>query len=339
MVEGIGNTIEMRHGSGGKESHRLINNLIKKYFNNEFLNRDNDATFLPLKTNNISITTDSFVITPRFFKGGNIGKLSVCGTINDLAVSGATPKYLTCGLIIEEGFKINELEEIIKSIASEAKKAGVYIVAGDTKVVEKGSVDGIFINTTGIGELEREIIDVSNAKVGDTIIVNGTLGDHGMSIMCSREELNIFGDIESDCATLNYLVKDILEVAEEGIHVMRDATRGGIAAVLNEIAIKSNVTIEINEEDIPVKKEVVATCELLGLEPLSIANEGKIVFFVQEKYVDKVLNKMRNNNLGKNSKVIGKVIKSGEGIVLLNTVIGGKRILDMPVGENLPRIC
>lgn len=331
--------ILLSHGSGGKQTNNLINDLFFKYFNNSILNEMNDAAQLTLEGNRIALTTDSFVVNPIFFNGGNIGKLAVCGTVNDIAVSGAKPLFLTSAFIIEEGFEISKLEEIVKSMAEEAEKAGVKIVAGDTKVVEKGGADGVFINTTGIGIIRDNVnIKSSNAMHGDVVIVNGTLGDHGITIMCERNGLGFDGDIKSDCASLNELVDYMLEACVD-IHVIRDATRGGVAAVLNEIAEASKVSIKLNENSIPISTEVSGVCELLGLDPLYIANEGKLCAFVPEKYAEDVLKAMRNHPLGANSSIIGKVVEDDSNKVYIDTVVGGKRIVDMPSGEQLPRIC
>jgi hydrogenase expression/formation protein HypE len=331
--------ILLSHGSGGQQTNSLINDIFIKYFNNPILSEMNDSAQITLNSNKISFTTDSFVVKPIFFNGGNIGKLAVCGTVNDLAVSGAKPLYLSSAFIIEEGFELSKLEEIVKSMAEEAEIAGVKIVAGDTKVVEKGSADGLFINTTGIGILYDEInIKASNAKSGDVIIVNGTLGDHGITIMCERNGLGFEGNIKSDCASLNSLVECMMDTCKD-IHVLRDATRGGVAAVLNEIAQASNVSIKINEKSIPISDEVLGACELLGLDPLYIANEGKLCAFVPEKYAVKVLEAMKGHPLGVNSAIIGRVIEDDRKKVYIETIIGGKRIIEMPSGQQLPRIC
>ncbi|MGV8905289.1 MAG: hydrogenase expression/formation protein HypE [Acetobacterium sp.] len=331
--------ITLSHGSGGVQTNRLINDVFFKYFNNDILNQMNDAAQVDIDFQKLAFTTDSFVVNPLFFNGGNIGKLAVCGTVNDLAVSGAKPLYLTSAFIIEEGFPIKKLEEIVKSMAAEALKAGVKIVAGDTKVVEKGSADGIFINTSGIGRIYEQVdINCANAKVGDIIIINGSLGDHGMTIMCERNELGLEGDLKSDCACLNSLVDTMLE-AYEGIHVIRDATRGGVAAVLNEISEFSNVTIALDENKLPLKEEVKGASEMLGLDPLYIANEGKLCAFVPEAYAEIVLNAMRQHPLGCEAVIIGKVTEESGQKVYVNTVVGGKRLVDMPSGIQLPRIC
>jgi hydrogenase expression/formation protein HypE len=333
------NRITLGHGSGGKQTNDLIKDLFLKYFYNEFLSEMNDSAQFEIQGGRIAFTTDSFVVKPRFFHGGNIGKLSICGTVNDLCVSGAKPLYLTCGFIIEEGFLFNELESIVKSMAETAQESGVLIVAGDTKVVERGEVDGLFINTSGIGVIYEGIhIGAKNAKPGDVVIVNGTLGDHGMTIMCQRNGIDIYGKLISDCDPLNSLVEEVLRVCP-GVHVLRDATRGGVAAVLNEVAQSSSVNIEIYEKSIPVREEVRGACELLGLEPIYIANEGKLCVIVPEQYCQEVLRAMKEHRLGKNSSIIGKVINGNEKRVFMKTLTGGTRIVDMPSGELLPRIC
>lgn len=335
----MNDTITLSHGSGGLQSNKLINEVFLKYFGNDILNQMNDAAQLEIDFKKLAFTTDSFVVNPLFFNGGNIGKLAVCGTVNDLAVSGAKPLYITSAFIIEEGFSIKKLEQIVMSMANEARKSGVKIVAGDTKVVERGNVDGIFINTSGIGRIYENVnINCANAREGDIVIVNGTLGDHGMTIMCARNKLGLVGDLRSDCACLNSLVDTMLE-AYGGIHVIRDATRGGIAAVLNEISEFSNVTIAIEENNLPVKEEVKGVTEMLGLDPLYIANEGKLCAFVPESHAQNVLSAMQKHPLGVNATIIGKVTEEIGQMVYLNTVVGGKRLVDMPSGIQLPRIC
>lgn len=332
--------ITLSHGSGGRATNRLINEMFYKHFNNEYLSQKNDSTVLPRLNGKLAITTDSFVINPLFFPGGDIGKLSVCGTVNDLAMSGAKPLYITVGFIIEEGLSLIDLEKIVISIAKTANEAGVEIVTGDTKVVEKGSGDGIFINTTGIGIIENEDLYISGnaVKSGDKIIVSGTLGDHGICIMNTRKNLDFTVEIESDCGLLNHMISDILNVSKN-IRVLRDPTRGGVATTLNEIAEHSSVSMEIEEEKIPVKEEVRGMCDILGLEPLYIANEGKLVVIVAKEDAEKVLEVMRSNPMGKESTIIGQAIDDGRSKVYLKTEIGGRRILNMPEGELLVRIC
>ena len=332
--------ITLAHGSGGKATNKLIDNLFYKYFNNELLSQKNDSTVLPPLNGRIAMSTDSFVINPIFFEGGDIGKLSICGTVNDICMSGAKPLYISVGFIIEEGLTINELEKIVQSMAKTANEAGVKIVTGDTKVVEKGSCDKIYINTTGIGIIEENNRYLSGDKVrtGDKVIVSGTLGDHGMCIMNKREDFGFKSTIKSDCCLLNELISDILSVSTN-IRVLRDPTRGGLATTLNEIIEHSNVSIEIKEENIPVKQEVAAMCDILGLDPLFIANEGKLVVIVDKNDADNVISIMKKNPVGENSVLLGEVINDGKNKLYLKTNIGGKRIINMPEGEILVRIC
>ncbi|KGK85914.1 carbamoyl dehydratase HypE [Desulfosporosinus sp. HMP52] len=332
-------TITLSHGSGGTQTNQLINDVFFKYFGNDILIQMNDAAHLAIDFKKLAFTTDSFVVNPLFFKGGNIGKLAVCGTVNDLAVSGAKPLYLTCAFIIEEGFSMADLETIVKTMAEEAENSGVKIVAGDTKVVEKGKVDGVYVNTSGIGVIYEDVnINCANAKPGDVIIVNGTIGDHGMTILCERNNFGFEGDLSSDCASLNTLVDCMFEVYN-GIHVIRDATRGGIAAVLNEISVSSNVSIVLEENLLPIKEEVKGAAEMLGFDPLYIANEGKLCAFVPEAQAEQVLSAMRTHPLGTNAAIIGRVTEEMGKRVYMKTVVGGKRLVDMPSGILLPRIC
>ncbi|WP_148321632.1 hydrogenase expression/formation protein HypE [Paraclostridium bifermentans] len=332
--------ITLSHGSGGKATNKLIDNLFYKYFNNEFLLQKNDSSVLPVINGKIAMSTDSFVINPIFFEGGDIGKLAVCGTINDICMSGAKPLYISVGFIIEEGLPISELEKVVQSIAKTANEAGVEIVTGDTKVVEKGSCDKIYINTTGIGIIEenRAYLGGDKVKNGDKIIISGTLGDHGMCVMNKRENLGFETSIKSDCCLLNKLIEDILS-ASNNVKVLRDPTRGGLATTLNEIIEHSNISMEIAEEFIPVKPEVDAMCEILGLDPLFIANEGKVVVIVDKNDADNVLNIMRQNPVGKDSVLLGEAINDGKNKLYLKTKIGGRRIINMPEGEILVRIC
>ena len=334
------NIITLAHGSGGSATLALIENIFKKYFDNEILSAGDDSARLDIgNARNIVFTTDSFVVTPIFFKGGNIGKLAVCGTVNDLATSGATPLYLSCGFIIEEGFSMEELEKIVETMSITAKECGVKIVTGDTKVVQKGAVDKIFINTSGIGILPEDInISGRNARIGDKIIISGTIGDHGSCILLERENMGFQAEIKSDCAPLSGLVKDMLEVASD-IHVLRDPTRGGVATTLNEIAVQSNVTISIDEEMLPIKREVQGVCELLGMEPMYMANEGKLLIFVPGDQAESVLEVIRNNKYGKDASIIGEVINEGEAKVVLKALSGGTRIIKLLAGDQLPRIC
>lgn len=332
--------ITMDHGSGGKKTYDLINNIFYKYFNNDILLQQGDSSILKNINERLAVTTDSFIIKPIFFPGGDIGKLSICGTVNDLAVVGAKPKYITVGFIIEEGLNIKTLKTIVKSMAKEAGEIGVKIIAGDTKVVERGSGDKIFINTTGIGIIEENhrLLGCNNIIKGDKVIINGTVGDHGMCIFNEREALVFDVDIKSDCSSLNGLIKDILDVSDN-IKVMRDPTRGGLGTTLNEITQASNKSIVLNERDIPIKDEVNSMGEMLGFDPLYMANEGKVIVIVSDDDAKKVLEEMRKNPLGKDSKIIGEVIDDNRSRVYLKTKIAGTRILNMLEGELVPRIC
>ncbi|WBW99766.1 hydrogenase expression/formation protein HypE [Oceanirhabdus sp. W0125-5] len=331
--------ITLSHGSGGASTNKLIEELFYKYFNNDILLQKNDSSILPMCNGKIAVSTDSFVINPIFFNGGDIGKLSVCGTVNDLAMSGAKPLYITVGFIIEEGLELKDLERIVKSISETANEANVKIVAGDTKVVEKGSGDKIYINTTGIGVMERDVyLSSENIKTGDKVIISGTLGDHGVCIMSKRKNLKFDVEVESDCGLLNELIDNVLNTSEN-VRILRDPTRGGLATTLNEFSKESNKGIVINECSIPVKMEVESMCEILGLEPLYIANEGKVVLIVGEEDAEEVLKVMRSHPRGKDAEIIGEVIEDDRQMVCLKTEIGGTRVVNMPVGELLPRIC
>jgi hydrogenase expression/formation protein HypE len=335
------NLITLAHGSGGSATSRLIEQIFKKHFDNEILSQGDDSARLNLgeNNNNIVFTTDSFVVTPVFFNGGNIGKLAVCGTVNDLATSGAKPLYLSCGFIIEEGFDLEKLEQIVETMAVTASECGVKIVTGDTKVVQKGAADKLFINTSGIGVVPDGLnISGRNAKPGDKIIVSGTIGDHGSCIFLERENMSFHAEIKSDCAPLNGLVQDILNVAPD-VRVLRDPTRGGVATTLNEIAVSSNVTIVINEDSLPVKREVQGVCELLGMDPLYMANEGKMLCFAPADKAEKIIEVLRKNKYGENAGIIGEVAEAGQPKVLLKALSGGKRILNVLAGDQLPRIC
>lgn len=324
----------------------LIKHLFSPAFNNEFLAQLNDSTVIDLtgifNTNpsrRLAFTTDSFVVSPLFFPGGNIGELSVFGTINDLAMSGARPLFLSAGFILEEGLPMETLGIIVNSMAEACKLGGAKIAAGDTKVVNRGHGDGLYINTAGIGIIPEGInISAKNAHPGDMVLINGNVGDHGMAIMSVRAGLEFETTIKSDTAPLNGLVDSILAVTQE-IHCLRDATRGGLAAVLNELAIASNIGIEFDEKSVPVGPEVNAACEMLGLDPFYIANEGKMIVVLPEDKAEEVLSAMRNHPFGKNSAIIGKVVENHSGMVTARTSIGGMRVVDLPAGELLPRIC
>jgi len=331
--------ILLAHGSGGKLMQELIQTLIVPPFKNPILEMLDDAAVMNLGGIRIAYSTDSFVVDPIFFKGGDIGKLAINGTVNDLAMCGSTPLYLTSSMIIEEGFPISDLNRIILSMKNAAEEADVEVVGGDTKVVNAHNADKIFINTSGIGVVPKEVnISGLNAKPGDKVIVSGYIGDHGISIMSQREDLGFEANISSDCAPLNGLVDQMLKTSKN-IHVLRDPTRGGVATVLNEIALKSKVGIIIDEEKIPVREGVRVACEMLGIDPLYVANEGKLIAMVDQEDAPEILECMRKHKYGHNAEVIGTVIKKPTSTVILKTGVGGKRIIDMLVGEQLPRIC
>jgi hydrogenase expression/formation protein HypE len=332
--------ILLNHGAGGKLSHDLIGKLFVKYFDNPILKQQTDSAILTVDSKLIAFTTDSYVVDPIFFPGGNIGKLAVCGTVNDLSVSGATPLYISCGFIIEEGFLISDLEKIVQSMTEEAKRAGVLIVTGDTKVVDKGKCDKIFINTAGIGVLKEENKGISfgeEIKAGDKIIVNGNIGDHGTAILCARNGIEYSSSVLSDCAVLNHMIKEAVSAGK--VKFMRDATRGGVATVLCELAEKSKLGIVLNEDKIPVQESVRGLCETFGFDPLYMANEGKVLMVVAEKDAEKILKSMKKNEYANNSVIIGEVTSEHPGMVVVKTSIGGSRIIDMLTGEQLPRIC
>ncbi len=337
-------TITLAHGSGGKAMHDLIDDIFVRGFDNEYLAaREDQARFdlnaLATYGDRLAMTTDSYVVDPLFFPGGDIGKLAVTGTVNDLAVGGAKPLYLTCGMIIEEGLSVETLRAIVRSMKNTADEAGVAIVSGDTKVVHKGAADKLFINTAGIGVISEHVnVQSWQAQAGDVILINGYVGDHGAAIVDARGEFAMENTITTDCQPLNALIADMLAVCP-GIHCMRDATRGGIATVLNEFAQASQVGIELDENAIPLKTEVRGMCEILGLDPLYLANEGKVMAVVSANDAEKVLKVMQKNQAGLHSSIIGRVFDKPVGRVVLNTGFGGTRIVDMLVGEQLPRIC
>jgi len=343
--------ITLAHGSGGRAMHELVEGLFLEYLGNPILDTLEDQAILDIAQANghrsarLAFTTDSYVVDPIFFPGGDIGKLAIHGTVNDLAMSGARPLYLSAGFILEEGFPIDDLKRILDSMSSAAREAGVQIVTGDTKVVQKGSADRLFINTSGIGVIDSDVrISAARAQVGDKVIVNGSIGDHGTTIMIARGELELETEIESDTAPLHLLVNEMLTEAErigapDGIHSLRDPTRGGVATTLNEIALKSEVHIRIFEGKIPIKDEVQGACEILGLDPLYVANEGKLIAIVSAEIAEQLVARMRDNPLGRKACVIGEVVAEPEGIVSMVTGFGGTRIVDMLAGEQLPRIC
>ncbi|MGH7847370.1 MAG: hydrogenase expression/formation protein HypE [Candidatus Binatia bacterium] len=331
--------IVLGHGSGGKLTAELVRNLFLPAFKNEYLDRLDDQAVLQLNGTRLAFTTDSFIVTPIFFPGGDIGRLAVNGTVNDLAMSGAKPLYIAGAFILEEGLALDELSRIVNSMRAAALEAGVQLVTGDTKVVDRGKGDKIFITTTGIGVLEKPLkISAAGAQPGDKVIVSGFIGDHGMAIMSQRENLEFEGIIESDTAPLATLVSAMLQASEE-IHCLRDPTRGGVATTLNEIAASSNVGIRIDEKQIPVRDSVRGACEILGLDPLYVANEGKLCAIVAPHVVDAVLQRMRAHPLGRDARLLGEVVADHPRMVLMRTEIGGTRVVDVLFGEQLPRIC
>jgi hydrogenase expression/formation protein HypE len=332
-------TILLDHGGGGKMSHRLITDLILPVFDNPILFTLHDGAILDVNGRRLAFSTDTFVVEPIFFPGGSIGNLAVNGTVNDLAMCGANPQYLSLGLIMEEGFSINELKRVLKDIATASDKADVKVVTGDTKVVPKGAADKIFINTSGIGIIPDHInVSGHGAHIGDKIILSGSIADHGTAILIQREGLLIESAICSDTAALNRMVSDMLAKSRD-IHVLRDPTRGGLATALNEIALQSKVGIRIFEKQIPVKSDVAGICELLGFDPLYMANEGKLIAFVDSDHAETILNVIKKDELGKDAAIIGEVVADHPNRVMMQTRIGGTRIVDMLSGEQLPRIC
>ena len=332
-------TILLGHGSGGKLSAELIREVFLPAFGNPALSRLDDQAILTWDGTRLAFTTDSFVVKPLFFPGGDIGSLAVHGTINDLAMGGATPLYLSAAFIVEEGFAIQELRRVANSMHDAAVAAGVQIVTGDTKVVERGKGDGLFITTTGIGTV-RDGIDLSSdrAQPGDKVLLSGSIGDHGIAILAYREGLEFESTIASDSAPLHSLASDMLNASDQ-IRCMRDPTRGGLSSTCNEIAAQSHVEIELQEQNIPIKEQVRGACELLGLDPLYVANEGKLVAIVGSKDAERVLETMRRHPLGREAQIIGTVRGSDPGLVTMETLLGTKRVVDMLSGDQLPRIC
>jgi hydrogenase expression/formation protein HypE len=335
--------IVLGHGSGGKLTSDLIDTIFLPAFHNPVLDKLDDQAVLTIGNSRLAFTTDSFVVTPIFFPGGDIGRLAVHGTVNDLAMSGAQPLYLSAAFILEEGLPMDDLRRIVESMRASAAEAGVQFVTGDTKVVDRGKGDQIFINTTGIGLIPPGIhISADRAQPGDAILLSGFIGDHGMAILSQREGLEFEGAIESDCASLNGLVAAMLATPAAGddfIHCLRDPTRGGAATTLNEIAKRANVGMLLRELSIPVRESVKGACEVLGLDPLYVANEGKLIAVVRSDAADAVLNQMRDHPLGRDAVIIGNVVAEHPGLVLMKTEIGGTRVLDVMFGEQLPRIC
>ncbi len=334
----MGDRILLAHGSGGKLSQDLIEKTFVSILGNPILNKLDDSAVIE-PGGRLAFTTDSYVVSPIFFPGGDIGRLAICGTVNDLSMSGATPLYLSLSLIIEEGLLIADLEKIVTSIQQATTESGVRIVTGDTKVVNKGSADKLFINTSGVGIVPPGVdISAANARPGDKIIVSGTLGDHGIAVLSQREGLEFHVPVPSDCAPLNNLVAEMMEVSTN-IHCLRDPTRGGLATTLNEFARQSRVGIILDEESIPVNKAVAGACELLGLDPLYVANEGKLAAVVAPDDAGKVLSSMRQNQYGRDAVIIGEIVREHPERVVMKTLLGASRIVDVLVGELLPRIC
>jgi hydrogenase expression/formation protein HypE len=332
--------IVMGHGGGGKLGNELVEHLFLPAFRNAALENLGDAAVLDLAGGRVAMSTDSFVVQPLFFPGGSIGALAVNGTVNDLAVSGADPKYLSASFILEEGFPLAQLAAIVQDMAAAAAAAGVQIVTGDTKVVERGHGDGCYINTAGVGAIRPGIaVGPHRAQPGDVILVSGTIGDHGMAIMSVREGLEFESQIRSDCAALNGLILDVLSSADSAVHAMRDPTRGGLASTLNEIAQASDVGMLIDETSLPVRPEVQSACELLGLDPVYVANEGKVVFFVAPDMADVVLSVLHGHPLGRDAACIGHVTAEHKRMLVARTAMGSNRVIAIPVGEQLPRIC
>jgi hydrogenase expression/formation protein HypE len=333
-------TIQLSHGSGGKMMNNLISKLFLWAFDNPSLNKLDDQAVVEINGQRLAFSTDSFVVDPIFFPGGDIGELAVNGTVNDVCMSGARPLFLSAGFIIEEGFSLEDLKKIVESMRAAARRAGVVVVTGDTKVVNKGKGDKVFINTAGIGLIEHDFeVSASHLQPGDLLLLSGSLADHGMAILSRREGLAFELPIESDTAALNSLVEAVLKAGGSGVHAMRDPTRGGLAATLNEFAAASQVGIRIQEDCIPVKAPVAGACEILGLDPLYVANEGKLVVAVAQDKAEKVFKAMQAHPLGQEAVIIGDVVADKPGLVSMQTRIGGWRIVDMLVGEQLPRIC
>ena len=332
----MSNTITLAHGNGGAENNELINKVFYKAFKNDILSKSEDAAVIQDGT--LAFSTDSFTVSPLFFNGADIGKLAVCGTCNDLAMMGAKPKYLTCSVIIEEGFEIRSLEKIVKSMKEELEINGAIVVSGDTKVVPKGAVDKIFINTTGIGEILYKGISSNNITENDLILVSRDIGAHGATIFAAREGMDLDTSLKSDCASLYPQVKALIDSGIK-ITALRDATRGGVSAVLNEWAKQSNICIEIDEEKIPVCDEVKGICEILGFDAMSLANEGTFVLAIKKEDAQKALEVLQTFKEAKTASIIGKVTQQYEQRVILNSQWGTKRFLDIPTGELLPRIC
>lgn len=333
-------TVLMAHGSGGTMMRDIIEQLFFEAYAGDTLKTGDDAAVLPIPADKLAFSTDTFVVTPHFFPGGDIGHLAVCGTVNDVATSGAVPRYLSCAFVLEEGYPLDNLRRICASMAATAKEAGVEIVTGDTKVVNRGHGDGVYINTAGIGEIHEGVhLSGNNLRPGDKVLISGSIGDHGIAIISTREELSFETEIKTDAAPLNHLIANVLEACPAGsVRAFRDPTRGGLASTLNEFAEMSHVDIRVEEEDVPVHDQVRGACEMLGYDVFQVANEGKMVCVVAPEAADAALEAMRASKYGEEAAIIGEVIE-GEGRVYLRTGFGSQRILDMLVGEQLPRIC
>ena len=332
--------ITLAHGAGGKATHTLIEAVFLDAFRNPVLEQLEDGASLATSAGRLAFTTDSFVVSPLFFPGGDIGDLAVNGTVNDLAVCGARPLYLSCGFIVEEGFAVADLQRIVRSMAAAAERAGVQIVTGDTKVVERGKADGCYINTAGVGLLERPItLSAAAARPGDVVLVSGPIGDHGVTVMLARGELDISADIVSDTAPLHEIIARLLDAAPDGVRMLRDATRGGVATICNEVAVASQVAVVLDEAAVPVRPVVTGASELLGIDPLYVACEGRFVAVVAPEHADAALAALRAHPLGEGAGAIGTIKEDPPGLVLLRTAFGGTRIVDLLVGDPLPRIC
>ena len=332
-------TVLLDHGAGGKASHAMFSKMILPLFHNDFLAQQDDGAVYEVPAGRMAFSTDSYVVDPIFFNGGNIGDLAVNGTVNDIAMCGADPLYISVGMIIEEGLPIKDLQTILETMAAASERAGVKIVTGDTKVVPRGKADKIFINTSGVGMLFNGVnVSGSRALPGDKIILSGTMADHGIAILTAREGLMFDGELKTDSAPLNHMVRAILSSGWD-IHVLRDPTRGGVGTTLNEIAARSDVGMTLFEKYLPVKKEVNGVCALLGFDPLYIANEGKLIAIVPEKHAAEVLDIIRADGFGRDAAIIGEVTDQNPGKVFMETAIGGRRLVDMLTGEQLPRIC
>lgn len=334
----VSGLIDMSHGAGGRAMAGLIDDVFRTAFGNTILARGEDQAILPFPATRMAVTTDSFVISPLFFPGGDIGSLAVHGTVNDLAVGGAKPLWLTAGFILEEGLALRDLQTIAAAMGQAARQAGVMIVTGDTKVVERGKGDGIFINTTGIGAVPDDIDwGIHRIRPGDKVIVSGTIGDHGIAVMAHRQNLRFETEILSDSAALNGLIAQVILTVPQGVHAMRDPTRGGVAATLNEFATAAGVSILLEESALPVRAEVLGACELLGLDPLNVANEGKLIAIAAPQDADRVLTALQSHELGHNASIIGEVTEGR--FVRMHTRIGGERLVAWLAGDQLPRIC